>query len=327
MSARLSLYELAGLHALDPAGAQLLVDEAGLNQEPAALQRMLWPVIAVIAAALVGLGVILWLAANWDTMGRTTRFALLQGVIAVMCIAAAMRANLRAPLGLLALICIGGLFAYFGQTYQTGADTWQLFAMWAVLALPLCLGARSDVLWAPWALVAMTAISLWVFAHTSHRWRVEPQDLTIYLVAWGASGVVVAALSAAFARITGAGEWAMRTAVTLAVIGITATALGGLFFREVAPHYPLALAVLFLAAALLAQKRFFDIFALSALALALDTLVITGLARWLFTGGSNDLVGRLMLIGLAACGILAGSVSLIMRLAKRHAVQGTEVAQ
>ena len=69
------------------------------------------------------------------------------------------RPALRAPLALLAFLGTGGLFAYFGQTYQTGADAWQLFALWGALALPLCLGARSDALWAPWALVVMTAIS------------------------------------------------------------------------------------------------------------------------------------------------------------------------
>ena len=63
--------------------------------------------------------------------------------------------------------------------------SWQLFAVWAALALPLCLAARSDVLWAPWALVAMTGISLWVHAHTGHRWRVQPDDLAAHLLGAG----------------------------------------------------------------------------------------------------------------------------------------------
>ena len=31
-------------------------------------------------------------------------------------------------MALLAMLNIGGLFAFFGQTFQTGADPWQLFA-------------------------------------------------------------------------------------------------------------------------------------------------------------------------------------------------------
>ena len=319
MSTRLAVYELARAHGLARPATQSLLDAASLEQEPPALQQWLWPAIAVLSATLVGLGVILWLAANWDTLGRAGRFALLQGVIVVMCVGAAARPRLRPALGLLALLCIGGLFAYFGQTYQTGADAWQLFAVWALLALPLCFGARSDVLWAPWSLVVMTAISLWVFAHTSHRWRAEPQDTDVYFMAWTASAIVVFALSPAFARFTGAGPWAMRTAVTLAVIGMSFSALVALFGHDVASQYGLAVALLGAGAAALAQRRFFDVFALSAVALSLDTLLVGGLARALFNSGGSDFVGRLLMIGLVAAAILAVSVSLIMKLARKHA--------
>ena len=93
---------------------------------------------------------------------------------------------------------VGGLLALIGQTYQTGADPWQLFALWALLALPWCLGARSDMLWAPWALVAMTACVLWADAHARSAWW-SPRDgaLGYHLLAWaGGAAVVVAALAA-----------------------------------------------------------------------------------------------------------------------------------
>jgi uncharacterized membrane protein len=143
-------------------------------REPPGLAARLWPGVAVLGAALVGLGIILWLAANWQDLGRMGRFALLQGIVLVASIGAAMNARARAPLALGAMLCIGGLFAYFGQTYQTGADPWQLFALWAVLALPLALGARSDVLWAPWALVVVVAVSLWTHAHAATAGRCGP---------------------------------------------------------------------------------------------------------------------------------------------------------
>ncbi len=37
---------------------------------------------------------------------------------------------------LLATLLLGVFLALFGQTYQTGADPWQLFANWALLILP-----------------------------------------------------------------------------------------------------------------------------------------------------------------------------------------------
>lgn len=324
MSTRLALYEIARVHQLDAAGTQALFDAAGLAQEPPQVRQRLWPVTAILAAALGGFGLILWLAANWDTLGRLGRFALLQGVVVVMCVGAAWRPALRAPLGLLALLCIGGLFAYFGQTYQTGADAWQLFAVWAALALPLCLGARSDVLWAPWALITLTAVSLWTFAYTGHSWRVEPQDLSAFALAWLAAVGVVAVLSPALARWTGAGPWAQRTSVTLTVMAVTLSSLGALFHKTVAPHYALALALMAIAAAVLALRKTFDVFGLSAVALGLNTLLVAGLVRLMFWHiGNDDPISRLLLVGLVAAGLLAATVSTISRLARRHA-QGAD---
>ena len=325
MNSRLVLYQLAKQHGLDPLATRSLIDDAYPHQEPMALRRSLWPSIAILAALLVGMGIILWLAANWDTLGRMPRFALLQVVVAVACAGAAWQARLRAPLGLVALLAIGGLFAYFGQTYQTGADPWQLFAAWALLALPLCLGARSDVLWAPWALVAMTAVSLWVYAHAGHRWHAETDDWRSFAVAWAAATALVLALSPALKRWTGAGIWAVRTAATLAVMGITLSALDalfGTFLGRGVPmlRYALALALFALAALLLAQRRWFEVFLLSAVALGLNILLVTGMARWIFLGGSNGgVIPKILAIGLIAAALLAASVSFISRLAARYA--------
>ncbi|MBX3622664.1 MAG: DUF2157 domain-containing protein [Rhizobacter sp.] len=319
MSLRMALHTLADSHGLDAAGRRRLLGMAGLDQPPSALGRWLPRGLAVLAAALVGLGLVMWIAANWGTLGRMGRFALLLGFTAAMGLAAALRPAQRAPLGLLAFVGIGAVFAFFGQTYQTGADPWQLFALWAALALPLCLGARSDVLWAPWSLVVMTALSLWAHAQLGHRWRVEPGDLGVHGTAWLAAAAVVAALAAPLRPVTGAGAWGLRTAATLAVVLTTLTALGGLFGDPVAPHYLLGLVVLAGAAALLSLRAAFDVFVLSAVALALDTLLTAGLARLMFDDRHGDAIGSLLLIGLLAAGLLAGSVHLVLRLARRHA--------
>ena len=244
MDLRLGLSEIAAAHRLDAEATRRLEDLAGLHAEPAGLATWLPRGVAVLAAALGGLGIVFWIAANWETLGRFGRFALLQAFVVAMCAGALWKPAARAPLGLLALLAIGALFAYFGQTYQTGADPWQLFAVWAALALPLCLAARSDVLWAPWALIVMTGISLWVHAHTGHRWRVQPDDLAAHLAAWGSALVLVAFLSAPLRGVTGAGVWGQRVAIALAVVMITLTAIGGLAGSRAAMHYGLGLLVL-----------------------------------------------------------------------------------
>ncbi len=288
--------------------------------QPDALPVWLHRGVAVLAAALGGLGVVMWIAANWASMGRLGQFALLQGLVLVMGVGAALKPAARGPLGLLALLGIGALFAYFGQTYQTGADPWQLFALWAVLALPLCWGARSDVLWAPWALVVVTAISLWTHTFNGHRWGVEGDQLRVHLMAWTAGLALVAALNPLCTRWTGAGVWSFRTAVTLTVAAITLTALGGLFHSPVQAQYALGLLVFAVGLALLNTRALFDIFAISAVALGVNALLAIGVARVLFdNGGGGNWAGKLMLMGLITAAFLAGTVSGILHLAKRHA--------
>lgn len=311
---RAALYALVERYGLDRPAAQRLFALAGLQAEPARLGVWFWRTVAVLAAAFGGLGTVLWIAAHWNTLGRAAQFGLLQALVSVAVLGALPRTAARAPLLLLALLGIGALFAFFGQTYQTGADPWQLFALWAALSLPLAMAARSDVLWAPWALVTATAISLWTQAHTGHQWRVEPQDLPVYAAAWAAQGLVIALLSRRLRRATGAGVWALRTAGTLAVVMVALTALGGLFHHHVAPHYGLGLLLLAAAAALAARRASFEIYLLSAVALALDGLLIAGMVRLGFSGA--DFVGTLLVIGLAAAALLAASVQAILRLAR-----------
>lgn len=45
-------------------------------------------------------------------------------------------------------IATGAFLALIGQTYQTGADIWQLFAAWALLMLPWVVLSRSTACWA-----------------------------------------------------------------------------------------------------------------------------------------------------------------------------------
>lgn len=320
MNLRLSLYELASRHGLDAVATRRLLAIARFDDEPPAAARWLPRVVGILGAALAGFGIMLWIAANWDTLGRFGRFGVLEGVVLAMGAGALLRPSARVPLALLAMLGIGGLFASFGQTYQTGADSWQLFALWAALAFPLCLAQRSDVLWAPWALVAMSGIALWMYAHTGHRWRVEPEDLRAHGIGWIAALLLTALLSPALGRITGAGAWAMRTAGTLAITMIASSALIASLGDLGALQYWLGLVVLLVAIGIFSLPETFDLYALSAAALGANMLVVVGLGHLLFTDNRGlGEVGLFLLLGLLAAGLLGGTVSGILRLARRRA--------
>src|SRR5450830_906120 len=311
MDLRLAVYQLASAHALDAQQTRQLQEVAGFQREPARLAYWLPRGVAVLGAALLGMGLIFWVAANWEELGRMGRFALLQGVLAAACVGAFAVPKARVPLLLLALLAIGGLFAYFGQTYQTGADPWQLFAVWAALALPLCLVARSDVLWTPWMLIFSTAAALWMQAHAHHSWRINSSDLSIFVSGWLAVLLACAFVSPLLARWTGAGSWALRLGLVLATILITGTAISALFSNELGTPYWAGLGLLAVACALLTTRQLFDVFGLSAVALGLNTLLVGGLGRALLSG-SGDGIGGLVLLGLLAAFSLAITVQGIL---------------
>lgn len=320
MDARSTLFELAARHRLDPAATRRLIALAGLDTEPPDLARALPRWIGVLAAALVGLGLVLWVAANWDALGRVAQLALVQGLVLASCLGALLVPRARAGAALLAFISIGALLALLGQTYQTGADPWQLFAWWAVLAIPLSLAVRSDALWTPWALIAITAVALWSRTHGGVPWSRHAGDLAAYPLAWVAAGLIVVWLSPALSRINGAGLWSLRTAVTLAVSLVTVTSIFGLASDSGFGQYWLGLVALGATALALALPRTFEIGSLGAVALGIDTLLVSGLARLLLDGfaGRDDPIGRLLLIGLLAAALVAGTVAALVGLARRR---------
>jgi uncharacterized membrane protein len=317
MNLRPLVFELIARHRLSPTQAQRLQQLA--NPSVTISPALLWRAVAGLAAGLFGLGLMMWIAANWAGLGRLEKFSLLQTLVLASCAGAALRPLLRAPLGMLALFAIGGLWAYFGQTYQTGADAWQLFALWAALALPLCLMARSDLVWLPWTVVTTLAISLWTHTHMAHRWELREGQLGLHLMSFGLFASLCLLLAPNWRKHTGAGLWSLRYALTASIAAITLAALGGLFEHIVLAQYWLGLFLLGGAVLLLGEVQFFDIFGLSAAALGCNVLLICGVARWLFDNERGNSIGIWLLLGLLAAAALAGTVSLILAWQRRYA--------
>ena len=118
---------------------------------------LLWLGSVAIAFALL-----FFIAYNWTDLGRFAKFALVQAFM-VLGIAAYWRWHRDALIGKVALLvtCIGlgVLLALYGQTYQTGADPWELFFNWALLMLPWALIARFPAIWILWlALINLSGV-------------------------------------------------------------------------------------------------------------------------------------------------------------------------
>lgn len=117
---------------------------------PADNLRFLSRVVLTFAMVLLCSGVIFFFAYNWDDLSRYSKFAIAQGAL-ILSLLPLLRLNLQQPAGQMALfaasVLVGALLALVGQTYQSGADTYELFLVWALLITPWVVLARMPALW------------------------------------------------------------------------------------------------------------------------------------------------------------------------------------
>lgn len=122
------------------------------------------------AAVLLGCALIFFFAYNWPLMPYLGKLALagaavlLSGIVAVLSPhnGLARRAALFA-----CSIFTGALLALIGQSYQTGADIWQLFAAWAALITPLVLLSKSRGSYLLW--FVLLELALWRYLDSQSR--------------------------------------------------------------------------------------------------------------------------------------------------------------
>ena len=171
MQPRLKRSELDGLaefYSLDVPQTVTLLELA--EARPSRAESLHFLAICVRIAGVLSLaaGLVFFVAANWSRITVFGRFALVELVV----LACAMVAWVKPPpafLGrgavFLAFIATGALLALFGQTYQTGADVYELFLSWALIGLPLVVAAQWSVASAAWIVVLNTALVLFCGWH------------------------------------------------------------------------------------------------------------------------------------------------------------------
>ena len=118
----------------------------------------------LIGSSLVLAAVVYFFAFNWEALGRMQKLGLLQ-LIVVATLVAGQLVGFRRICGQLLLIaaaiCVGVSFAVFGQVYQTGADAFSFFGMWAICILPWVLAGAFAPLWVLW--FSLLNLTIWFF--------------------------------------------------------------------------------------------------------------------------------------------------------------------
>jgi len=308
---------LAGHHGLTADGVEQMLDLAEARPSRSDVERFLVRVLHLAGVLSIAAGVVFFVASNWSALAVFGRFALVEALL----VAAVGLALWRPPpeaVGryalLFAFVVTGALFALYGQTYQTGADVYELFLNWALLGVVFAFAAQWSVVWAAWVLVLNVA--LWLFCGA----RPETGVLWVVFATWGLTtsqllvvpllvnsglwGITVALQGTRWATL--APRWLGRFALACAVASGTwsgmMVVIGGT--DRGGPLGLVAPLAVFVAVGLYTLRRREDVFPLAAIEGSLIILSTSWVAKVTDFGevGSVFLIAAWLILTSTVCG-------------------------
>lgn len=308
-NARDEILEWAQQGHIPPEHVRKALEVAGALPDESQWRNFFDKVLLSFGAVLLGAGVIFFFAYNWQDLGRFAKFALVQVPIFAGLVVVWKR-GVDSAVGKAALITVtllvGALLALVGQTYQTGADTFELFAVWALAILPWVLVARFPALWLMWLALVNVAISL--YFNTAGRMLgviFQPDKLMLMLFGVNTVALIVWEVLAAMSIVWLRERWAVR--VLAVASGYLATALT---IHEIiasssfdTPWGPVVWIAWMVAAFWVYRYVVKDLFVLAGGLLSLILVVVTSILKAVrFDSASVFLVIGLLVIGISAAG-------------------------
>jgi uncharacterized membrane protein len=148
--------------------------------------------LLTLGVTLMLAGIVYFFAFNWAAIPSLVKLASVQLALAA-CIGGTLFYGLNRLTGKVLALCaalLTGIFlAVFGQVYQTGADAWTLFGVWAVLITPWALVTNFAPLWGLWLVIANIGLALfWEQAVPHAR---ETEQLILPLLAVFNAGILI----------------------------------------------------------------------------------------------------------------------------------------
>lgn len=118
----------------------------------------------ILGTLFIICGLIFYFAFNFANMSSSYKLHTVEAAL-VCCAAGAWAFSLSKLSGQLfltmACILVGIFLAVFGQAYQTGADSYQLFLTWSVLIFPWVFISQFPALWYIWVVLINITLSLY----------------------------------------------------------------------------------------------------------------------------------------------------------------------
>jgi uncharacterized membrane protein len=277
-------------------------------------------------------GVIFLVAFNWKNLALYGRFAMVEVPLFAALVVAWIKGleNLSGKLALmLAFLLTGALLALFGQTYQTGADVYELFLGWAILTLPWICACRYAPCWALWLLVVNVAIGLytgvgrqraWLLDLLLNRWQWSPWSV-LFLFNLLLYGTLISL--ARWPQLGLSAAWLRRGIMTIAMGYGTCTMVyritGGWSSAGTAGSSAALEFLLYLAAsgafAVHAFAKREDLFNFAVLALSWIVVTTVLISRGLFEDNAG--IGALFIIAIYVIAASTGAVKVITYLGRQ----------
>lgn len=299
------LYRLASEIPLDGEAVESALCKMGVLPDRNDWRNWLMLIGYGLGAALFLTGVIFFFAYNWENLHRFGRFTFVGSGVIISALAAYWSGldKFSGKLWLTAAsVLTGVLLAIFGMVYQTGADSYMLFASWAFLIFFWVFAARFQPLWLIWLVLINMAFGRWFFV-ISHHWPgyggIFSEWIILLPVVVNGGILLIREKTTIIHNSYKEGRWFPRIIAFCLLGGLTLIPVEGIFSGGHGGVWVVLLIMYFVV--LLAMIYFYlnvrhDLLMLTLAAISIIFVLTCGFIRVLFEGGTD--IGGIFFVGL-----------------------------
>lgn len=309
-NARQTLLDWAEQGRIAPANLRRALESANALPTIGGWRSFLDHLLLWMGTVLTAAGVIFFFAYNWQDLGRFAKFGLVEALIAATLVFV-WRLGVDRPAGkatlLAASLLVGALLALVGQIYQTGADPYELFLVWALAILPWVILGRFSALWMLWLVLVNLAVILYYQAFPGLLAMLfGPETMLWILLGLNTAALAIWEISALKGVAWLRERWAPRLIATATGVMATALAMWNILDEVVEQTTPGAAAWLAWLAIVYAvyRRRIQDVYILAGAVLSVIVVVATFLVDvdYFEVDAFEFLFVGLLVIGLSAAG-------------------------
>ena len=249
----------------------------------------------VLGAIFLASGVMFFIAYNWQVLGKFFKFFLVEaGIVGSFLLSYRLdekSIGFKSSI-LVGSFLIGVLMALFGQVYQSGAESYELFLYWAVIVLPIAILSRFSWIWVFEVVLLNFVIYLFKWYFTGYYYDVRAFSLAIL------NGIIFVVWSILSDKVEFLNQkYATRVIATLAIFWM-GFAMQELIFSRYSADGWIAIFSILLAIFTFYRYRYkeLDIYILSILVLCLNLIVASAILRFSGSFYGSIITGAIVMI-------------------------------